>query len=186
MHPQKQGSCSRTSGMSFATWYAACVFASLNMVGDSTSEASDATVVSFAGSFVPRRDTHAIPAMIATAMMPSSTFCLLVDNDSPLWFIRHGRDNCFKYEEDFALFFVVQLCAVFHRLVQLRYYVLKQVRLGVLLKALRDRLLQVVPFGLTNVRHPGFCLPVRRFNIFRLHSSHGCGRRTFYGLEDHV
>src|SRR5215813_370222 len=85
MHPQKQGSCSSTSGMSFATWYAARVFSSVNNVGDSTSALLAAASESSTRALVPRNETHAIAARIAMAAIPSTRFCLVVDfNDSPL------------------------------------------------------------------------------------------------------
>src|SRR5262249_17777973 len=105
MHPQKQGSCSSTSGISLATWYAARVFASLNMVGERTPSLFDSCVAVTVSLLVPCNEYQAMPAIIATAMTPRTTFCLLVDfNDSPL--IIQRRNNRFQQKEYFSLFFV--------------------------------------------------------------------------------
>src|SRR6185369_5454076 len=109
MHPQKHGNCSRTSGISFATWYAARAFGSSKIDGESTSAANaEVFVGSSVGSLVPRNDTQPIATMMAMAAAPNIKFCLLVDfNDSPLRLATERCDNGLENEENFAFFFVV-------------------------------------------------------------------------------
>src|SRR5579883_798397 len=126
--PQKHGSCSSTSGMSLAVWYAARVFSSAKRDGERTSAAIDNMLAldscSAGCSDVFRNENQAIPAMIATARIPRIRFCLFVDfTDSPF---SAGRGNHrLEHEKDFAFFLVAEFGAVFHRFVQFGNHILQ-------------------------------------------------------------